>query len=135
MVNSVKGHFYPIVWVKSSWYFQATTSETASVSEPDDELKGVTLDKFLAAHTSEDNESFNDLQEEQQKELERTHPWLFTNAEQLSIENKKAQLVLPSIEEQCANLSSKAIEYSKPLGVYQFYLIRVTLCISIFCLS
>ena len=89
----------------------------------------------MAAHTSEDNESFNDLQEEQQKELERTHPWLFTNAEQLSIENKKAQLVLPSIEEQCANLSSKAIEYSKPLGTYQFYLISFTFCTSVFCLS
>merc|ERR1711899_270429 len=32
-----------------------------------------TLDKFLSKHTSEDNESFNDLMEDQQKELERTH--------------------------------------------------------------
>ena len=105
------------------------------MSSESDELKGVTLDKFLSKHTSEDNESFNELMEDQQKELERTHPWMFTNAEQLSIENKKAQLVLPSIEEQCANSSSKAIEYSKPLGVYQFYLISFPFCVSVFCLS
>jgi len=95
-------------------------SERVSAAEPEDELKGVTLDKFLSKHTSEDNESFNDLMEDQQKELERTHPWMFTNAEQLSIENKKEQLTLPSIEEQCANSSSKAIEFTKPLDGWTY---------------
>ena len=58
------------------------------------------LDKFLAVHTSEDNESFTELMEESREEFKRTHEWMFKKDEQLSIESKKAQLALPSPEDQ-----------------------------------
>ena len=79
-------------------------------------------DRLKAAHAEEIEEMqkrlahwsrrVQQMSEEHQKELERKHPWMFTNAEQLSIENKKDHLALPSIEQQCANSCSKAIEYS-----------------------
>ena len=58
------------------------------------------LDKFLAVHTSEDNESFSELMEDAQEEFRRTHAWMFKKEEQLSIESKQAQLALPSPESQ-----------------------------------
>ena len=45
------------------------TASTSGSKAEDDELKGVTLDKFLSKHTSEDNENFNEIQEAEQKDL------------------------------------------------------------------
>ena len=66
------------------------------------------LDKFLAVHTSEDNESFTELMEESREEFKRTHEWMFKKDEQLSIESKKAQLALPSPEDQADQRPEKA---------------------------
>ena len=93
-----------------------TASTSGSSKAEDDELKGVTLDKFLSKHTSEDNENFNEIQEAEQKDLERTHPWLFTNAEQLSIESQKSYLNVPSIEDQCGE---RALE-TKPVDGWTY---------------
>ena len=48
--------------------------------------------------------------------LERTHPWLFTNAEQLSIESQKSYLNVPSIEDQCGE---RALE-TKPVDGWTY---------------
>ena len=91
-----------------------TPSSSASTSQTSekDELAGVSLDKFLSKHTSEDNESFYELMEEQREEFERTHQWMFKKDEQLSLELKSDQLKLPSLEDQCAERpkESKAVE-------------------------
>ena len=65
------------------------------------------LDKFLAVHTSEDNESFSVLMEKSHDEFKRTHEWMFKNDEQLSIESKQAQLALPSPEAQADQRPAK----------------------------
>ena len=93
--------------------------QTDPDDERDKELKGVSLDQFLSKHTSEDNESFHDLMEEQREEFERTHSWMFKKEEQLSIEDKKTQLTLPSIEDQSATKSEKRPE-SKPLDGWTY---------------
>ena len=84
---------------------KSSTSSTAAAPDPKgdkDELTGVSLDKFLSKHTSEDNESFYELMEEQREEFERTHQWMFKKDEQLSLELQNDSLKLPSIEEQCS---------------------------------
>ena len=73
-----------------------------------DSSSKVGLDKFLAVHTSEDNESFTELMEETQEEFKRTHAWMFKQDEQLSIESKEAQLALPSPEAQADQRPNKS---------------------------
>ena len=82
----------------------------------DDELKDVTLDTFLSKHTSEDNEAFNDIVEEQREIFVKNHEWMFKNDEQLSLEHKATSLVLPSIENQCSTISTE----SKPLDGWTY---------------
>ena len=60
----------------------------------------MSLDQFMAVHTSEDNESFNEIQEEQFRKFRVDKAWMFKENEKLSIEMKGEELVLPSIEEQ-----------------------------------
>ena len=55
--------------------------------------------------------------EEQREEFERTHQWMFKNAEQLSIEQKEEQLKLPSIEDQCSGDKSRE---TKPLDGWTY---------------
>ena len=82
----------------------------------DDELKNVTLDTFLSRHTSEDNEAFNDIVDEQREIFMKNHEWMFKNDEQLSLEHKAAQLILPSIENQCSAIATE----SKPLDGWTY---------------
>jgi protein DGCR14 len=86
-------------------------------SEAGDIVKGVSLDTFLAKHTSEDNESFYDLMQETDADFRRTHAWMFKEEEQLSIENKAQQLALPAIEDQAANARQ---EFYKPLDGWTY---------------
>ena len=74
------------------------------------------LDKFLAKHTSEDNESFNELMEETRKDFVENHSWMFKKEEQLSIENKATQLALPSPEQQAKNESQTRMTKGTPEG-------------------
>lgn len=92
-------------------------SEEETKDELKDELKGVTLDNFLNKHTSEDNESFIDLMEDQRQEFERNHQWMFKKEETLSIEYKEKQLALPSIEDQAKSGSEKI---NKPLDGWTY---------------
>ena len=72
----------------------------ASTSSTTSEAKKMSLDQFMAVHTSEDNESFNEIQEEQFRKFRVDKAWMFKENEQLSIEMKRQELTLPSIEEQ-----------------------------------
>ncbi len=65
-----------------------------------DQTRNMSLDEFMAKHTSEDNESFNEIQEESRRKFVLTHSWMFKEDEQKSIEMKKERLQLPSIEVQ-----------------------------------
>ena len=79
----------------------ASTSTTSENTEG--EKKKMSLDQFMAVHTSEDNESFNEIQEEQFRKFRVDKAWMFKENEKLSIEMKSEELVLPSIEEQGGN--------------------------------
>jgi len=75
-------------------------SDKVSVLEDEkDEVEN--LDKFLANHTSEDNESFFELQKEAEKKHRIKNAWMYKD-EKLYLEEKANQMILPSIEEQAA---------------------------------
>merc|ERR1719334_2602360 len=74
-------------------------SKTESEYLPNKEKNQVTLDKFLASHTSEDNESFIEIQEENDKKHRIKNAWMYKD-ETLCLEMKAQQMALPSIEEQ-----------------------------------
>merc|ERR1712142_1008609 len=65
-------------------------------------------DKFLASHTSEDNESFIEIQEENDKKHRIKNAWMYKD-EQLCLEMKAHQMTLPSIEQQ-AELPVKQLD-------------------------
>jgi len=69
------------------------------VSDVKEEKEKITLDKFLANHTSEDNESFIEIQEENDKKHRIKNAWMYKD-EQLFLEMKAQQMALPSIEQQ-----------------------------------
>jgi protein DGCR14 len=81
---------------------RSVVSSSASAKEE----KKQSLDQFLARHTSEDNESYHEIQEEQFRQFRVDKAWMFKDEEALSIETKKEELVLPSIEGQ----AKKSIE-------------------------
>lgn len=79
---------------------ESGTTTTAAVEDDDKEDKEkMNLDKFLANHTSEDNESFNEIQEEAFRRHRVKNAWMYKD-ERMYLENKAAEMVLPSIEEQ-----------------------------------
>ncbi len=80
---------------------KSVSSEATTPTTSEKEKKGPGLDSFLFKHTSEDNESFNEIMEVGRQKFEFTHAWMFKEDEQKSIEMKKEQLSLPSIEDQC----------------------------------
>merc|ERR1712020_59023 len=86
----------------------SSIASSSSKTQKSDKSDKMGLDKFLAVHTSEDNESFTELMEESREEFKRTHEWMFKKDEQLSIESKKAQLALPSPEDQADQRPEKA---------------------------
>lgn len=65
------------------------------------------LDAFLSKNTSEDNASFVEILEENEKKHREKHAWLFEN-EDCRTEEEKERLCLPSIEEQAAITDGKA---------------------------
>lgn len=67
--------------------------------EPKSDQK-INLDAYLSVHTSEDNESFNDIMEENERKHRLKYSYLY-NEETKSIEEQNMQLALPSIQKQC----------------------------------
>ena len=84
------------------------TSEVNTVGNASEEKEKVTLDKFLANHTSEDNESFIEIQEENDKKHRIKNAWMYKD-EQLCLEMKAQQMALPSLEQQ-AQLPIKQLD-------------------------
>merc|ERR1712179_408521 len=52
-------------------------TEANSVIDNNEEKEKMTLDKFLANHTSEDNESFIEIQEENDKKHRIKNAWMY----------------------------------------------------------
>ena len=63
--------------------------------------KKQSLDDFLANHTSEDNMSFDDIQEEAAKKHRIKNAWMYKD-EAIHLERKAQSMALPSIEQQAA---------------------------------
>jgi len=76
--------------------------------EEEEEDKDVNLDTFLANHTSEDNESFHEIQNDAEKRHRIKNAWMYKD-EAFYLENKASQMELPSIEQQC-DLPIKPLE-------------------------
>merc|ERR1719244_1678463 len=66
----------------------------------EDEEEKINLDQFMANNTSEDNESFIELQVEEQKKHRIKNAWMYKD-EALYLEMKAKQMALPSVEQQC----------------------------------
>lgn len=63
--------------------------------------KKLSLDQYLNSHTSQDNESFEEILTESAKKHRQKYSYLY-NEEEKSVEENKKLLALPSIEQQCA---------------------------------
>lgn len=59
----------------------------------------VSLDEFLARHTSEDNESFEELMKDNDRRFKQKHAWMF-EAEEKHNKDHLPNLALPSAEQQ-----------------------------------
>lgn len=94
----------------SSSYRANKQDDTESVSS-DAESKGMSLNKYLANYTSEDNRSFEDVMDETEARRKQKQPWLYkdekSNAEALGI----GGLEVPAIELQLS------AEIKRPLQV------------------
>merc|ERR1719232_1624013 len=73
------------------------TEDTAA----EDKEEKITLDRFMANHTSEDNESFIELQVENERKHRIKNAWMYKD-EAMYLEMKANQMALPSIEQQAA---------------------------------
>merc|ERR1719259_903959 len=80
----------------------SSSDKDKNVEDPKEkEEDRVTLDKFMANHTSEDNESFIELQVEYEKKHRIKNAWMYKD-EAMYLEMKANQMALPSIEQQAA---------------------------------
>lgn len=75
-----------------------------SATSPNPEIsvkRNLSLDAYLASHTSEDNESFKEIQKESLKRHKLKYDWLYKDEDNI---NKvyKDNLKVPSIEEQAS---------------------------------
>jgi len=75
------------------------TSDSIEVDKKEEEKEPMRLDKFLANHTSEDNESFVEIQTENLKKHRIKNAWMYKD-EVVHLENKALSMELPSIEAQ-----------------------------------
>ena len=75
--------------------------EGAGAEEGKEDEDRVTLDKFMSNHTSEDNESFIELQVENEKKHRAKNAWMYKD-EAMYLEMKAQQMALPSMEQQAA---------------------------------
>ncbi|XP_072381030.1 splicing factor ESS-2 homolog [Diabrotica undecimpunctata] len=78
---------------------QASTKNSDNVEKPIENK--LSLDQYLNSHTSQDNESFEELLQESEQKRREKYSYLF-NEEEKSEEHQKRILALPSVEEQAA---------------------------------
>ncbi len=57
-------------------------AEVETSSDAAQAVEGISLDRFMAKHTSEDNASFNEIIEESNKRRHLQKPWLFEDKNQ-----------------------------------------------------
>merc|ERR1719333_917744 len=80
----------------------SSSDKDKNVEDPKEkEEDRVTLDTFMANHTSEDNESFIELQVENEKKHRAKNAWMYKD-EAMYLEMKAQQMALPSMEQQAA---------------------------------
>ena len=66
--------------------YSFTQYNSCIIVSVDEALKDVSLDKFLARHTSEDNVSFSEIVAEAEKKRRLKHAWLYEKVdEQLEV--------------------------------------------------
>jgi len=66
--------------------YSFTQYNSCIIVSVDEALKNVSLDKFLARHTSEDNVSFSEIVAEAEKKRRLKHAWLYEKVdEQLEV--------------------------------------------------
>jgi len=66
--------------------YSFTQYNSCIILSVDEALKDVSLDKFLARHTSEDNVSFSEIVAEAEKKRRLKHAWLYEKVdEQLEV--------------------------------------------------
>lgn len=73
------------------------SSECTNVICPENKKK-ISLDEYLGSHTSEDNQSFQEIIKESEIQHRHKNAWLYETEE--SSANKDSNLTVPSIEEQ-----------------------------------
>lgn len=72
--------------------------ETESVITCNETKKKLSLDEYFGCHTSEDNQSFQEIIKESDIQHKHKHPWLYATEENCHL--KETNLPVPSIEEQ-----------------------------------
>ena len=78
---------------------QAAVGSDTNPSKDSSSAPNMSLDKFLRKYTSEDNHSFEEIQEEAHSRERARVPWLYEDESTLKIKYDKS-LELPSIQEQ-----------------------------------
>ena len=84
----------------------------------EEEEEKINLDQFMANNTSEDNESFIELQVEEEKKHRIKNAWMYKD-EALYLEMKAKQMALPSVEQQ-VNLLEFTIQID-----HEFFLLLI----------
>jgi len=79
----------------------ANESKSDKDKNGEEEEEKINLDQFMANNTSEDNESFIELQVEEEKKHRIKNAWMYKD-EALYLEMKAKQMALPSVEQQAA---------------------------------
>ncbi|KAF0294550.1 Splicing factor ESS-2 [Amphibalanus amphitrite] len=77
------------------------SSAASEAGLEDDPAKPLSLNQYLATHTSEDDESFSDMMSEARRRHRVRHPWFYeAEAAHNDRQEKLLELELPSVEEQ-----------------------------------
>lgn len=82
------------------------TNETSEGNRNKTDEPKLSLDQYLNSHTSQDNQSFEELMIESEQKHKEKYSYLY-NEEEKSEQERLQQLALPSIEKQCALLEKK----------------------------
>lgn len=80
---------------------KSDTSTKDGKEQPALKVKALSLDQYLNSHTSQDNESFEEILETNAQRLREKYKYLY-GVEDSSEENQQKMLALPSIELQAA---------------------------------